>query len=309
MAMNGGRIMQTHHISLLTKDAKQNIDFYTRVMGLRLIKNTVNQENIKVRHLFYGDYVGTPGSVVTFFALPLLGQRTDAKHFFNGFRLSIPEGSVDFWKERLSSEGLKVTETATGLMFNDPEEIPVELVTSKLKLVGYQVVPENGIPAEFQVTKLLGTELHISDPDKTADFFHEWLGLNVNDNVVELEDNQSIKLFKTETEDKSRFGRGSIDHFALAVKDVDELEMFYQRAKDQHQNIEEYIDRGWFKSLYVRDPGDNRIELATMGPGFSLDEPILTMGSSLGLPPAFEGKRQEIMDYYAKSNVNFADKN
>ncbi|WP_268912838.1 VOC family protein [Lentilactobacillus sp. SPB1-3] len=302
--------MHSHHISLLTKDAKQNIDFYTRVMGLRLIKNTVNQENIKIRHLFYGDYLGTPGSVVTFFALPLLGQRTDAKHFFNGFRLAIPTGSAEFWQKRLSAENLVVKEIPDGLAFNDPEGIEIELVVTDRKLVGYQVVPDNGIPAEFQVSRLLGTELHIPDPDKTASFFHDWLGLVITgDNEVQLEDNESIRLFATDSDDRTRFGRGSIDHFALAVADTDELEKYYQIAKEQHLNIEEYIDRGWFKSLYVRDPGDNRIELATLGPGFSLDEPILTMGSTLGLPPAFEGNRQEIMDYYAKTGVNFADKN
>lgn len=75
--------MQTHHISLLTRDAEQNVHFYTKVLGMRLVKNSVNQENIRIRHLFYGDYLGTPGTVVTFFVLPLLGRRTDGKHFFN----------------------------------------------------------------------------------------------------------------------------------------------------------------------------------------------------------------------------------
>lgn len=77
--------MRTHHISLLARDAQRNIDFYTRVLGMRLVKNSVNQENIRIRHLFYGDYLGTPGSVVTFFVVPLLGHRTDGKHFFQQY--------------------------------------------------------------------------------------------------------------------------------------------------------------------------------------------------------------------------------
>ncbi|WP_283678102.1 VOC family protein [Lentilactobacillus sp. Marseille-Q4993] len=302
--------MQTHHISLLTKDAKQNIDFYTRVLGMRLIKNTVNQENIKVRHLFYGDYLGTPGSVVTFFVLPLLGQRTDGNHFFSGFRLSIPKGSSSFWIDRLAAENIKAEKTDYGLKFADPEEIEIKMVETDEVLTEWRIVPNNGIEPQYQITRLLGTELHILDPKATGEFFHNWLGLAVDNNVVKLTNNQSIELYQTDSgATKSRFGKGSIDHFALAVENQEVLDSYYQKAKDQHLNIEELTDRGWFKSLYVRDPGDNRIELATMGPGFSLDEPILTMGSSLGLPPKFEGKRDEIMEYYSRDGIDFAENN
>ena len=93
--------MRTHHISLLARDAQRNIDFYTRVLGMRLVKNSVNQENIRIRHLFYGDYLGTPGSVVTFFVVPLLGHRKDGKHFFNNIKFSVSNGRLAFWKQRL----------------------------------------------------------------------------------------------------------------------------------------------------------------------------------------------------------------
>lgn len=300
--------MQTHHISLLTKDAKQNIHFYTQVLGLRLVKNTVNQENIHIRHLFYGDYLGTPGSVITFFVLPLLGRRTDGNHFINGFSLAIPTGSKAFWQARLADNGIESRDTATGLAFEDPEQIPVNMIETDAQLTEWQIVPNNGIDAQYQITRFLGTELHVPDVSASQAFFEQLLGLTVTDNQVELDGAQAIKLVQTDDfEQVTRFGRGSIDHVALRVENEAELLSLYDRAKEQGWDIEMYRDRGWFKSLYIREPGDNRIELATPTPGFSLDEPILTMGNSLGLTPKFESHRQEILDYYAKQHVDFTD--
>jgi len=300
--------MQTHHISLLTKDAKQNIHFYTQVLGLRLVKNSVNQENIHIRHLFYGDYLGTPGSVITFFVVPLLGHRTDGNHFINGFRLAIPTGSKTFWKDRLFDNGITTMETSNELIFNDPDQIPITMVETDNQLTEWQIVPHNCIDPKYQISRFLGTELHVPDVSASQAFFEQLLHLTVTDNIVELEGAEQIKLVATtDFEQVTRFGRGSIDHVALRVANEEELLQYYQLAQEQGWDIEMYRDRGWFKSLYIREPGDNRIELATPTPGFSLDEPILTLGNSLGLPPKFESQRQTIMDYYAKQGIDFSD--
>ncbi|APR08198.1 glyoxalase [Lentilactobacillus parabuchneri] len=300
--------MRTHHISLLARDAQRNIDFYTRVLGMRLVKNSVNQENIRIRHLFYGDYLGTPGSVVTFFVVPLLGHRTDGKHFFNNIKLSVPNGSLAFWKQRLAEHSVSTTDIENGITFQDPDDVEIKFLQTSERLTDMRVVPDNGIPADYQITHLMGTELHVPDPEATAAFFQNWLGISVKDDVVELDDQQSIELFESDQPDvKTRFGRGSIDHIALQAPTKDDLFRFWDIAKEQHLNIEEYADRGWFKSLYVRDPGDNRIEIATTTPGFSLEEPILTMGQGLSLPPKFESQRAEIMAFYAKQGVDFSE--
>ncbi|MFT8400227.1 MAG: VOC family protein [Lentilactobacillus diolivorans] len=297
--------MKTHHISLLAKDAEVNIKFYTQVLGMRLVKNTVNQENIQIRHLFYGDYLGTPGTVVTFFVIPMLGRRTDGSHFFNNIKLSVPTNSLDFWKERLGERGIDVIDIDNGIQFVDPDNVEVKLLQTAEVLTDMRVVPGNDIPAEYQITRMLGTELHVPSPQKTAAFFHDWLGIPIVNNQVALEDGQSIELFQGNHDVKTRFGRGSIDHIALAVQDKPTLFSYWDKAKELHLNIEEYADRGWFKRLYVRDPGDNRIELATLAPGFSLEEPILTMGQDLSLPPKFESQRQEIVDFYAEQGISF----
>lgn len=300
--------MQTHHISLLTKNAKQNIHFYTYVLGLRLVKNSVNQENIHIRHLFYGDYLGTPGSVITFFVLPLLGHRTDGNHFINGIRLAIPTGSKAYWKERLSNTGITVTETSEGLAFDDPDQIPITMIETDHQLTEWQIVPHNGIEPRYQISRFLGTELHVPDVSASQAFFEQLMHLTVTDNVVELEGAEQIKLVPTtDFSQVTRFGRGSIDHVALRVADEAELLRYYRLAEEQGWDVEMYRDRGWFKSLYIREPGDNRIELATPTPGFSLDEAILKLGNSLGLPPKFESLRPTIMAYYAKQGIDFSD--
>lgn len=300
--------MQTHHISLLTRDAVQNVHFYTKVLGMRLVKNSVNQENIRIRHLFYGDYLGSPGTVVTFFVLPLLGRRTDGKHFFNNIKLAIPYGSADFWHRRLEDLAIPVTAIENGLRFEDPDKIEIKLLETADQLTDWRVVPNNGIPPEKQISGFLGTELHVPDPSATAAFFHDWLGLPIQDHAVQLAGMASIELFKSSHPDlRTRFGRGSIDHIALQVPSEKRLFELWDRAEELQLNREEYADRGWFKSIYVRDPGDNRIELATTTPGFSLEESILTMGSQLSLPPKFMDQKQTIIDFYAKQGVDFHD--
>nr|WP_246147599.1 VOC family protein [Secundilactobacillus folii] len=182
------------------------------------------------------------------------------------------------------------------------------MVETDNQLTEWRVVPNNGIDAKYQITRLLGTELHVPDVSASQQFFEKLLNLEVTNNVVELEGAQQIKLVPTtDFEQKTRFGRGSIDHVALRVADEEQLFHYYHLAEDQGWDIEMYRDRGWFKSLYIREPGDNRIELATPTPGFSLDEPILTLGNSLGLPPKFESLRDDVMDYYAKQGVDFTD--
>lgn len=203
--------MQTHHISLLTKDAAQNIAFYTKTLGLRLVKNTVNQENIHIRHLFYGDYLGTPGSVITFFVLPLLGRRTDGNHYINGFSLAIPTGSSAFWIDRLKTAGFDPEATDTGLKFLDPDLIPVTMVETEETLTEWQINPNNGISVDHQITHFLGTELHVPDVAATKTFFEKLIGADVSNDTVHLDRHAAIKIFPTTNfEQVTRFGRGRL---------------------------------------------------------------------------------------------------
>lgn len=287
--------MKIHHISNLAANATVNQHFYTDILGLRLVKNTVNQENFKIRHLFYGDYEGTPGTVITFFVVPYLGHRTDGNHYIGGMTLAIPAGSIGWWQQWLTNQQVPVVLQNNQLVFTDPDEMTIVLTQTDDVLPPKRQVPDNNIPGEYQLTGILGTNWAGPNIDPTKDFFQQFIDTSTdNQSKVTLSDGQFIQLIQSDKNVRSRFGRGSIDHLALQVTNETELFDFWQQAVDQGWQVEMYRDRTWFKSIYLRDPSDNRLELATTSPGFTIDEPLASLGEKLTLPQWLEPKRSEI---------------
>lgn len=295
-----------HHISLLTGNATTNAQFYIQVLGLRLVKNSVNQENVHIRHLYYGNNLGDPGSVVTFFVLGLLGQRQDKNHGLIGIELGIPTGTTTYWADRLRTFGYEPVLVDNGLTVNDPDDTPLRFTETAKHLVGNQVV-NNDIPADHQLTGLLGTTVADVARQASITFYHDWLGLDLTDNAITLPaENAQLRFTDAPDPDhRSRMGRGSVDHIALQVPDQDTLLSYYKKAQALGLDIEMYRDRGWFQSIYVRDAADNRIELATITPGFNLEEPAATMGSQLSLPPHFADQAEAVANWYEKRDVLF----
>ncbi|BCA86543.1 glyoxalase [Enterococcus saigonensis] len=283
-----------HHISLLTKNHKQNVAFYTELLGMRFVKNTVNQENNRMLHYYYGDYTGSPGSVVTFFIVPHLGQRYDHNHFLATIGLNIPTNSLSYWQNRLENKGILVTRKKNQIFFDDPDHVGIILTEVAEAPLKPELQVKNDIPADKQILGLASTQLHVSDLAATTDFFKKYLDWNVIDSTITLSKTEHLELYQTNTTEKTRMGRGSIDHIAFAVKDDKALNDLYQKAQEQNWQIEEIISRGYFKSLYIREPGGNRLEFATMSPGFTLDEPLESLGESFALPPFLADKRAEI---------------
>lgn len=283
-----------HHISLLTKDRKQNVAFYTELLGMRFVKNTVNQENNRMLHYYYGDYTGSPGSVVTFFVVPHLGQRYDHDHFLATIGLKIPNNSLNYWQERLENAGVAVTQQENQLFFDDPDNVAVILTEVPEGPLKSELQVRNDIPGDKQILGLASTQLHVADLEKTADFFKRYLDWDVVAGQIKLSESEHLEIYQTKTPEKMRMGRGSIDHVAFAVKDDAALDDLYKKAQEQNWNIEEIISRGYFKSLYIREPGGNRLEFATMSPGFTIDEPLETLGESFALPPFLADKRAKI---------------
>ncbi|WP_137597098.1 VOC family protein [Paucilactobacillus kaifaensis] len=296
--------MKIHHISNLAANANTNQHFYTSILGLRLVKNTVNQENFRIRHLFYGDYEGTPGTVITFFVVPLLGRRTDGNHFIGGMTLAIPEGSIDWWHDWLVAHQLEVSIDNGQLSFTDPDQMKIVLAQTDTILPVNRQVPNNKVPGKYQITGILGTNWSGPNTALTSNFFHRFINAATNQqNKIVLSDDQFIQLVQAPADaGRTRFGRGSIDHLALQVNDEIELFDFWQLAVSQGWQLEMYRDRTWFKSIYLRDPSDNRLELATLSPGFSVDEPLANLGEKLTLPQWLEPKRAEIEAELAKQS-------
>lgn len=283
-----------HHISLLTKDPQKNLHFYIELLGLRFVKNTVNQENHRMLHYYYGDYQGTPGSVVTFFILPHLGHRYEHQNFIATIGLKIPQNSLAYWQNRLEDYQVDYQTIDRALHFEDQDQVRIILTETDLPPLAASQQVKNEIPGDKQILGLHSTQLHVNEPAKTSDFFERFLGWPTKDHRIQLNATDFLEILPTETTEASRMGRGSADHIAFAVADDAELDRLYQKAQSQGWEIEKIISRGYFKSLYIREPGGNRLEFATLTPGFTIDEPLATLGESFALPPFLADQRATI---------------
>ncbi|OTO65551.1 MULTISPECIES: VOC family protein [unclassified Enterococcus] len=283
-----------HHISLLTKDSRENVRFYTDVLGMRFVKNTVNQENHRMLHYYYGDYQGSPGSVVTFFVVPQLGHRYENQQFISTIGLKLPKNSLAYWQERLEHYSVDYTASEGQLRFLDPDQVEILLTETALPPLTSEHQVTTDIPSEKQLLGLHSTQLHVRDPQATSAFFETFLSWTTVDQRIQLNTTDFLEILPTDSDKTSHMGRGSADHIAFAIADDAALYDLQQRAKKQGWMIEKLVSRGYFKSLYIREPGGNRLEFATLGPGFTIDEPLEQLGEHFALPPFLADQRAEI---------------
>ncbi|MGY3777847.1 VOC family protein [Isobaculum melis] len=285
-----------HHISALTKSATENLNFYTKVLGLRLVKNTVNQSNTKMRHLFYGDYQGTPGTLLTFFEVPNLGHSYLRKSYFETVYLGIPKGSLNWWKQWLEKNEVVITVMEDSLSIQDADGFQMRLVEIDEVLATDHTVIQQKIPRERQIIRILGVAVFVPSPEDTTQTLVDWLGLTVikGNELVDPLGRSFTAIYDSFGKEPTRAGRGTIDHIAYQVATKDEVDALYEKAKQLDLTIELFVDRGYFKSLYVRDSSGLRIEVASDEPGFLVDESLETLGSKLALPPFLEEQRAEI---------------
>jgi glyoxalase family protein len=292
-----------HHLSAITKDADRNMQFYTQVLGLRLVKNTVNQENLKDPHLFYGDYQGNPGTVLTFFEIPKVGNRHDEDSYFHTVYLNIPKGSLPFWKGHLSLNQISFNEgSESELLFADPDGMDIGLIEVDDIIAAENATRHTDIPRDRQIIGIHGIHYTVRALEQTLAFFTQVLGMRSEDHVVYPQNSREDVnwLAQSTSTESSRLGKGAIDHIAYSVPDASDFEVLLANAKEKSILIEKVIDRGYFSSIYLREPSGLRIEIATEKPGFTLDEPLEHLGESFALPDFLEPKREEIEENIRK---------
>lgn len=288
-----------HHISAFTQSARENHFFYTSVLGLRFVKNTVNQENTAVRHLFYGDYQGNPGTLLTFFELKNVGSAYPENNYFSTVALKIPKGTLSYWESRLTHYSIETTldQNESSLFFKDPDHFELSLIEVDDVILSENATKHSDIPPTNQIIGIFESYLKVERPEETLSFLTDYLGLSLSNQSHRVQIDQQEVFTSVAPSGKttsSRMGRGSIDHIAYTVHSSRELEEMYQKAIRMGLPIDHYVERGYFKSLYVKEPNGLRIELATETPGFILDEPIDTLGTILALPAFLENKRASI---------------
>jgi len=290
------RLDGIHHISCITGDARANLDFYTRVLGMRLVAKSVNQDDPHVYHLFYADYEGSPGADLTFFEYPgaLPGRAGSGMVHRIAFRVA-GAAALDFWAARLAAEGVATTRHEGELHFSDPEGLALALVadtTEDAPLAGRH--PD--IPAEHDLRGFDHVVAYGRDLEGSGRLLTTALGAQARDaNTWELRgpSRGGWIRFESPPAQPGRPGGGTVHHVAWATEPA-EHDAWLDRLADHGVRSTPVIDRHYFQSIYFREPSGVLYELATKGPGFTVDDPLEELGRRLILPPQFEPRRAEI---------------
>jgi glyoxalase family protein len=286
-----------HHITAITENAQGNVDFYAGVLGLRLVKKTVNQDNPTVYHLFYADEKGDPGSDLTFFEYPGIptGRAGDGMIHTVVWRVSSRD-AIDFWNERLAQAGADVERRNGGLRFSDPEGLAHELVVVEVPdppLVAHH--PD--VPTELALQGFHAVRAYGSEPEASDRLLGETLGFERRGNGWEARGRARGGLYSYDEPprdaERALQGAGTVHHVAWASS-MEEHTAWRERVVAAGLHPTPVIDRFYFRSIYFREPSGVLFEIATIGPGFTVDEPLLSLGEHLSLPPDFEHLRERI---------------
>ena len=283
-----------HHITAITGDAQRNVDFYAGTLGLRMVKKTVNQDAPSVYHLFYADEQGDAGSDITFFEFrgaPVGRPGAGMIH-----RIVWRVGSVealDFWAERLSAAGFDSERVGDGLRFADPEGLEHELVVATVDDAPL-IADHPEVPAEFALQGFHGARAYSANPERSAELLGS-LEFERTDDGWEARGDARGGLWAYDEPPAERGieGAGTVHHIAWASETDQHLD-WRERAIAGGAHPTPVIDRFWFKSIYFREPSGVLFEVATLGPGFGVDEDAEHLGEKLILPPFLEDQREQI---------------
>jgi len=290
------RLNGIHHVTLITGDAPGNVDFYARVLGLRLVKKTVNQDDPTVYHLFYADERGSAGADITFFEYPRArrGRAGDGMVHVITFRVASTD-AFDFWATRLAAEGVE-SEAADGrLRFADPEGMKLELAAVETPDQPLTAAHPD-VPAEVALQGFDSVRAYARAPQASRRFLEEVLAFEAREGSlweVRCDSRGGLYVYDEPPAEPGIPGAGTVHHVAWASP-VDEHGAWQRRIHAAGASVTPVIDRFYFKSIYFREPSGVLFEIATIGPGFATDEPAEHLGERLSLPPAFEHLRERV---------------
>jgi glyoxalase family protein len=291
-----------HHITCITGDAPRNVDFYVRVLGLRMAKKTVNQDDPTVYHLFYADDRGSPGADLTFFEYPNARPGRDGAGMIHRIAFRVGDAAaLDFWASRLEGEGIAVSREGEGaLRFADPEGLGLELLVDDSGDEPLLAAAPD-IPAEHALRGFAGVRAYSADPAQSTALLRDVLGFQPQDGggtdasewVSRGPRRGGFYGYDQAPEERGIGGAGTVHHIAWTSEDED-IEAWDERYVAAGRHTSGLVDRFYFRSVYSREPSGVLFEIATRGPGFSADEPAEEIGRRLSLPPKLEHLREQI---------------
>ncbi len=302
-----------HHVTALADGPQKNIDFYVGILGLRLVKKTVNFDAPEVYHLYYGNEIGEPGTILTFFPFSGIERGRHGKGMLNTTTFSVPLPSLEFWQARLKRFGIEFKppherfKDETVLYFEDPDGLGLELVFNNKD--SRQAFTYGHIPLEHSIKGFYSVEIWEEGYERTAGLLTEQM-----DHTLISESGNRFRFAATDSPGsyidilcspdsvRGLGGGGTVHHIAFGTPDVETQKAV--RRKLSYLNPTPVIDRQYFKSVYFREPGGVLFEIATIPPGFSVDETQAQLGTELKLPPQYEQHREEIKKSLIPVNVN-----
>ena len=302
-----------HHVSAITKEVLDNHDFYTKILGLRLVKKTVNQDEPSMYHLFYADYKGTPGTDITFFEIGQSSKYQPGTNSISRTVFRVPSMKAleyfkgHFQEKGVYTEGIIERFGYTYMNFSDYDNQRLALIVDP-EYDESQPFTGAGIPEEFAITGIKAVEVTVQYL-KPMVLFLEMLGGKVNgewdDETVEAEVNfgaEAVFVIENRTSQIEKEGFGSVHHFALKVRDEEELKKVLDIVNAEKWRNSGIVDRFYFKAVYIKAVGNITVEISTEEPGFTVDERLEALGESLSLPPDLEKDRDFIELYMIPIN-------
>ncbi|MEM6428694.1 MAG: ring-cleaving dioxygenase [Deinococcota bacterium] len=312
-----------HHITAMASDPQHNLEFYRDVLGQRLVKQTVNFDDPGTYHLYYGDYQGSPGTILTFFPWPHMKRGTRGSGEVGATAYSISLNSLEYWRQRLAEKQLELTESTrfgeTVLGFNDPDGMGLELIAQH-HAPDIRPWEESDVPAEHQLRGFHSVTLVVNSASGSEHLLTHHLGLTAQQSMhegvnqrgaqrkrFELAGGQIVDLLIQPHALPARLGAGSVHHVAFRNQDDSEQAEYLANLRHKGVNVTPVQDRQYFHSIYFREPSGVLFELATDAPGFATDEPLEQLGERLQLPSWYEPQRARIEDHLPKLHLSKLD--
>ena len=295
-----------HHVTAITADAQKNIDFYCGVLGLRLVKVTVNFDDPGSYHLYYGDEAGRPGTIMTFFAWPGAPRGRVGPPQVTSTAFAVPSGAIEFWSERLKENHVHVEAAAERMKerfvhFTDPDGVGLDIV--EVKEPGGHPWSAGPVPIAHAIRGFHGVSISEEGYESTARVLTQLMGFEAHGS----EDNRyryragsgegfaaTVDLLCMPDARRGGMGTGVVHHIAFRTADDPEQRAWRTAIADAGLNVSPVMDRNYFHSIYYREPGGVLFEIATDSPGFTVDEPVERLGTQLMLPAPLERHRAEI---------------
>lgn len=299
-------ILGIHHITAMASDAQQNVDFYVKILGLRFVKKSINQDAPDVYHLYYGDEAGSPGTAMTFFPFGRAARGKRGNGEISHVAFAVPTASEDFWVNHLSKNGIRFEGPAmvfgtTVISFPDPDGMMIDLVFSDVQELRFPW-RKSSVPVEHAIKRFYGVTMNLHELKASAEVLQRLLGARYDRQeghrhrylIGEGTDIAAIDIIIDPTLPFARQSAGSVHHIAWRVKDFIAHEEWQHAVAAGGLSPTEIIDRFYFHSIYFREPGGVLYEIATDNPGFTVDETLEQLGSRLVLPPWYEAQREQI---------------